>query len=298
MNKFSAEWLALREPADVAARDGRAQRLAGTVAQICARGDLLRVLDLGAGTGSNLRYTLDRVTDRYERQEWLLVDHDAELLTRALAITSSWGASRGFGIGARASAPWDLVLEREGRTCLVGVRQLDIRSVGAWEELVPAGSLVTASALLDLVSDDWLARVTSLCRKRNAAVLFALTYDGRLRCFPPEPEDGTIQDLVNRHQRTDKGFGRALGPEATSCAERRLAQLGYWVEREPSDWMISGHSPELQRQLVEGWVRASIEMEPAMKGTIQRWCNRRLRDLAEGDSRILVGHQDLAGWLR
>ena len=58
---------------------------------------------------------------------------------------------------------------------------------------MPAGSLVTASALLDLVSDDWLARVTSLCRKRNAAVLFALTYDRRLRCFPPEPEEKVIE---------------------------------------------------------------------------------------------------------
>src|SRR5262249_224144 len=140
-------------------------------------------------------------------------------------------------------------------------------------------------------------RIGAMCRKRGAALLFALTYDGRVRCLPPEPEDVIIQELVNRHQQTDKGFGRALGPEATACAEQRLTQLGYRVEREASDWNLSADSAQLQRQLVEGWVGAAIQIEPGMEATIRGWRDRRLSHVAEGCSQIIVGHQDLAGRL-
>src|SRR5262249_39825344 len=203
LSNSSAGGLALREPADRSARGGPACGLAGSVVDGWPRADLLRVLDLGAGTGSNLRYTVDRISDRHERQQWWLVDHDATLLTRSVAMTSSWGSSRGYIIGSDAPEPWELVMEREGRRCLIGVHALDIRLGDELAEMVPEGGLVTASALLDLVSDDWLSRIGATCRKRGAALLFALTYDGRLRFLPPEPEDIIIQELVNQHQRTD-----------------------------------------------------------------------------------------------
>jgi len=72
--------------------------------------------------------------------------------------------------------------------------------------------LVTASALLDLVSEDWLAALAARCRESGAAILFALSYDGRIRCSPEEPNDATICALVNEHQRTDKGFGTRARP--------------------------------------------------------------------------------------
>ena len=58
-------------------------------------------------------------------------------------------------------------------------------------------------------------------------MLFALNYDGRIKCAPGDPDDAAIVALVNRHQRTDKGFGPALGPDAPGLAERCFATLGY-----------------------------------------------------------------------
>jgi glycosyltransferase involved in cell wall biosynthesis len=263
---FSAEWLALREPADRAARSGR---LARRVASELTPDRPVRIIDLGAGTGANMRYLSDSLPGP---QRWLLVDHDASLLARATP-------------GAPASAE---------------TRELDLNAVGepASRPMFSGVALITASALLDLVSAVWLCSLADRAREHGAALLFALTYDGRIELDPAEPEDAEIRDLVNRHQRTDKGFGPALGPDATDAAAAMLESLGYHVERERSDWRLGPESHELQRELIEGWARAAGEIDPLKRAGIDTWRGRRLAHVDQQRSRIVVGHEDLAAWVK
>jgi hypothetical protein len=269
MGEFSAEWLALREPADHASRSAT---LARDV--IAALPPGARILDLACGTGSNLRYLrgqiliVDAVTPARQQSrsdpEWLLVDHDAGLLKR--------------------------VSDGPGITTL----QHDLRALD--DQLFSGCALVTASALLDLVAKPWIARLVLQCRRSGAAVLFALTYDGRISCEPAETEDELVRALVNRHQRTDKGFGPALGPDAAPAAIRAFTQAGYQVSTTPSDWVLDG-MPELQQHLIQGWADAATEIEPGERRAIHRWRARRLEHVVRGRSRLQVGHQDLAARL-
>ena len=110
-----------------------------------------------------------------------------------------------------------------------------------------AARLVTASALLDLVSDDWLRALAQRCADAARRCCSALNYDGRIICTPEDPDDGTIVALVNEHQRTDKGFGPALGPDATDRAVHWFRRAGYEAQRAPSDWALTPASGELQR---------------------------------------------------
>jgi hypothetical protein len=230
----------------------------------------LRILDLGAGTGANMRYLMKHLPDH---QSWLLVDYDAALL---------------------ASVP-----TRDDGSCRVETRQLDLRALDddAGREMFSGRTLVTASALLDLVSEEWLRALAARCRESGAALLFALSYDGRIQFSPEEPEDAEVRDLVNRHQRTDKGFGRALGPDAPAMAEHLLVAIGYRVERARSDWVLEPGSHELQRQLIDGWAQAAAEIAPERSAAIAGWRNRRLAHVAAHRSRVVVGHEDLAAWL-
>ena len=123
----------------------RSTRLTRAIADSFAQGAELRVLDLGAGTGANMRYLAPRLP---EPQRWLLVDHDAALL--ASVATRDDGPRR------------------------VATRQLDLRAIGDREarEMFSGRALVTASALLDLVSEEWMRALGAQVSRgrRRAAV--------------------------------------------------------------------------------------------------------------------------------
>ncbi len=270
MSGFSSEWLALREPADTAARS---TAVVERLASLLRAQPLSRFLDLGCGTGSNTRYLASRVPGA---QEWTLVDSDEAHLAEARSRT---------------------VALRDREPARVRVRTLMLDLASGLDALpLEEGVVVTASALLDLVSANWLQRLLVRCRESNSIVLFALSYDGRIELSPHEPDDEWIRDRVNRHQRTDKGFGPALGPDAADFARSCLEELKYRVEVASSDWVLGAGETRLQGELMEGWAAAAAGMAPAERDRCERWLPRRLDHLRAGESRIRVGHQDLIAW--
>lgn len=268
MESFSADWLALREPADHAARPDAI--VAAVAAPLAARAGG-RAVDLAAGTGSNVRYLLPRLPGI---QHWTLVDHDAALLARAWRLLGPIAAPAGRSFDVRAG---DLLA-------------LDTVSLDG-------ATLVTAAALLDLVSEAWLRGLASRCARAGVAVLFALSYDGRIACDPGDADDDLIREFVNRHQRGDKGFGPALGPDAAGVAAACFRDVGYAIMQERSDWTLGPDMPELQQQLVDGWAGAAAELAPAQAARIAAWRDRRAAHIAAGRSRLVVGHEDIAGIL-
>jgi SAM-dependent methyltransferase len=258
MSRFSADWLDLRERADAAARATHlVARFAGRAA---------RIVDLGAGTGANLRYLAPRLGGA---QDWVAVDRDPALL------------------GAVASRP---------PPAGVRVRTLALDLDRSLEALPLDGcDLVTASALLDLVSAAWLERLAGACATAGANALFALSYDGRIEWSPAEAADARVRELLNLHQLGDKGFGPALGPAAGAAAVRRFAALGYAMEQAASDWVLGPESNALQAALVEGWLGAALALAPGEHIALHRWATARRVHIAEGVSRLRVGHIDIAG---
>ena len=282
-----AHWLRLREPADIAARSDALTR---AVADGMVPGEPLSLLDLGTGTGSNIRYLAERLPGP---QRWLAVDRSAALLATLPERITSWATTSGY-------EAWT----DEGRC---GVRGADVRceiethqgDLGTLDDprLFAGRHIVTASALLDLVSESWLRALAARCRAENAVALFTITYNGRFECTPADAEDEAVRDLFNRHQKTDKGLGGpAAGPDAAAIAEQCFLQAGYRVRREPSDWQLGPAERDLQRLLIEGWADAATEMAPDRAADIARWRARRLAPVEAGHSHVVVGHDDLAAW--
>jgi hypothetical protein len=287
MDDSLRRWLQLREAADA---EARSTVLTRHVAAIVAPFDTLNALDLATGTGSNIRYLAERLQGR---QRWLAVDENADLLEALLEEMEWWGRARGY----ECTVGPDTCLLRGSRLELhIETLQLDLGVLH--DHVLFAGRhLVTASALLDLVSEPWLRDVAGHCRAENAAVLFSLTYNGRSVNEPCDPDDEVVLELFNRHQKTDKGLGGpAAGPDAAAVAEQCFADAGFVVHRAASDWNISATERDMQRFLIDGWAHAAREIAPRRGRTITAWHRRRIEHLNAGQSRVVVGHDDLAAW--
>jgi SAM-dependent methyltransferase len=264
MSGFSEEWLALREPCDERARN---PGIVEAVVDSLAERTSIRVVDLACGTGSTLRALAHRLP---VRQRWRLVDNDPRLLARAAAIQASPGV---------AVETVTLDLDRE----------LDMALDGTID-------LVTASALLDLVSRSWLERLADRLVAGSLPVYAALTYDGRIEIGASHPLDATVVAAVNAHQRGDKGFGPALGPTASEATISCLQARGYSAVHGAADWVIGSHDRAIQFELFAGWTRAAREIGDVSHAELEQWLDFHRTRIVEGRSSLRVGHVDVFAW--
>lgn len=289
MSSFSTHWLALREPADASSRAaGLAGLLRDAVGAIQSRHSRVEIIDLGAGTGANLRYVAPRLAGA---QDWLLVERDPLLLAAMAQQLQAWSHAthgRFTASGAQFAVRADRFECRVQSLALDLALQLDRLPLRR-------GMLLTASALLDLVSEDWLRMLMQRAAAAEAAVWFTLTYDGRIDCDPVAADDREVRELFNQHQLGDKGFGLALGPAAARTAQQILGEHGYLVQCASSDWCVGPDQAALQYALVEGWFAAACEIAPTRTPMLRAWRELRRAHIAALRSTLRVGHVDMVG---
>jgi hypothetical protein len=279
MSRFSADWLADREAVDCRSRNVE------LVATLPRRFE--SIVDLGAGTGSNLRWLAPQLGSP---QAWTLIDNDNQLLVAARKATRTWAQGLGFSARGRGS---QLLVTGPDFECRIETVRLDLAR-GLDQLEFPAGCLITASALLDLVSRAWLEQLIARIEQPDAAILWTLTYDGRITIDPVDVGDDAIIACQNLHQSTNKGFGPALGSDAWLVAQSLLEQAGFEVHVVDSSWQCGKGDEALLKTLIEGWASAATEIVPRESRAIEQWCKLRLRQAASGKLEVSVGHQDIA----
>lgn len=267
MSDFDPTWLGLREPVDHGARNPEL-----TTAFARAVPSRATVVDLACGTGSNIRYLAPRLGGH---QSWLGVDRDHELLMAADEALGTWPGGRDVNIR----------LER---------RDLADLDTGLGRD---EGDAITASAFLDLVSHKWIKALATRIGKRRTPALFALSFDGWIEWEPDRgDEDEEIAARFAKHQRTDKGFGPALGSEASEVLAEELKRQRMNVSLEASDWQLGPRTSKLLAAFLDTVARAASEVKN--DATIKAWASARRLELEQGELSATVGHQDLLALAR
>lgn len=272
---FSSEWLALREPADHRARD---LALAGRLATHLAPVAVPRIVDLGCGTGSNLRALAPLLGPK---QDWTLVDYDPELLAASRDRLTRWADEARNDDGA-------LVLTKNEKEIRVHFAQTDL-SRGLAALLNSATDLVTAAALFDLCSADFIAKAAREIADSGAAFYTVLTYDGDEQWFPPHAADDAVLGAFVAHQKTDKGFGLSAGPDATQFLSDAFSAAGYAVHEASTPWLLEApRDSALMGALSEGIANAAAETGRVDPASIDAW-----RTARADATRASIGHRDL-----
>lgn len=272
MSEFSPEWLDLREPADLRARSSE---VTNAVSARFALRDEVRVLDLGAGTGANLRATAPLLP---KRQTWKLVDREADLHEAAKARLIAWADAAEFS-GS------DMHLHKNGREIDVTFTVADLAS--ETKSLVDEPvHLVTASAFFDLASQEYIRTLAKAVAERKAAFYAALTYNGQRRWTPHRPADNQMASAFHRHQLRDKGLGNAAGPLAAAHLADQFHLNGYSVIEGDSSWRLERGERMLIEELVRSYAVAVSEIGGVDAKTIVGWVN-------VSRTGVIVGHTDM-----
>ncbi|KPQ21416.1 glycosyltransferase [Halomonas sp. HL-93] len=275
-SEFAASWLALREPVDRAARSQRLAMLAGEWLAACP--GPYRLVDLGCGRGSNVHYLAPRLPGP---QTWTLIDHDATLLSEARARLMTLRDADGQSIVAETQA--------------ASFAHLDTQALNG-------AHLITASALLDLVSERWIDALVAHCARHRQGLLMALSVSGewwftdRHQRPIADDEDRWVLELFCAHQQRDKGLGEAQGGHAHATLAAAFEGVNYRIEEANTPWQLSvedaAHRP-LMASLIDGWATAASEHAPEAAVRIANWAVQRCHAVASGELGIWVGHRDL-----
>lgn len=260
---FTADWLTLREPADLDARD---VKLLGRLASLCDELSINEAVDLGCGTGSTWRAMPPALADGLR---WTLADRDTRLLDEAR--------------------------HRLGDRPNVRFHAMDLGDVQAIP--LPKRGLVTASALFDLCSAGWIDAFVARIVESHAVLYAALTHDGAVSFAPSHAGDRDIGRAFEAHQRTDKGLGVALGPDAAAHLATRLGQAGMHVLEARSDWVLTARDAGLQRAYIDGYA-AALGDDPSVHGILDSWLSHRFSAIDTGAASCIVGHRDVLAWPR
>jgi hypothetical protein len=275
MSGFTPDWLRLREVADQRARSK--DLLGKLAARFNGRAEI-RVMDLGAGLGSNLRGTFTALP---ARQHWILIDYDPVLLAGACEAIAGWAdTARPTASGVEAI--------KDGRSLRVELKRHDLATDPApWGDEKP--DLVTAAALFDLVSGQWIERFVAALTRTRLPFYTVLTHDGATEWMPAHPADGEMKAAFEGHFGRDKGFGPSAGGRASALMAASLATAGYDVERAPSPWRLGSEDKALIAALAQGWADAVRETGLVAEATIDAWLAAR----TAGGATCTVGHEDL-----
>lgn len=257
MSGFDKHWLALREPVDVRARNENLLKAAIEAAESASPA---AILDIGCGTGSTFRALSPRLR---KPAHFRLFDSDQRLLNEAHRLHG------------------DVVELIQGD--LNGTEALPLADV----------NLVTASALFDLCSEQFIRRFVAHVSQTGASLYAALNYDGRMRWSKPHPLDEAVEANFNAHQLSDKGFGASLGPAAWKILADCLEESGYAVMTAESPWVMTVDDRELQFLFLDGVIRAVYEYGQLDESEIRDWADFRRKMVDRDGSLCEVGHQDI-----
>ncbi|GIF14629.1 class I SAM-dependent methyltransferase [Actinoplanes teichomyceticus] len=224
--EFSADWLALREPADA---DARSLELVGLLPQ-----PVKVIRDLGCGTGSLGRWLAPRLP---APQLWILTDRDHELL--------------------------EVAADRMPEGANVAIDERDVTALTR-DDLTGA-DLVTCSALLDLLTAAEVDRLVEVCAQARTTALFTLSVTGQVRFTPQDPRDREVEAAFNAHQRRETGGRPLLGPDAPAYTAAAFTRAGARVVTRESPWRLGPQRARLTAEWLRGWVGAAAQQRPDLR---------------------------------
>jgi hypothetical protein len=209
-------------------------------------------------------------------QTWILHDWNASLIKQAI----------------------EGVPPRDRDNTAVSVRSqpgnlADLRSTD-----LAGASLVTASALLDVLTSRETHAIVNACLGARCPALLSLSVTGDVRLTPQDEFDAAFERAFNAHQLRSTDGRQQLGRYAAPIARGLFTQSGWNARPSTTVWRLDRRRPRLLREWLDGWLDAAVEQDPGLRAAATRYRRLRTSQIERGTLAVHVRHVDLLAWPR
>ena len=246
------------------------------------------LIDFCCGTGSFLMWALNK---NISFQNCILVDYDIKLLKSIKSNLRTHLKSK-YTVQSNTNN-LNLLIKKNSKTISsVSIEKYDCDE---YSHNNKALHVISYSAALDLMSKSSIDIALKKIKKNNI-FYFSLCFNGLVKWTPTNTFDKYILAFFNNHQRSDKGFGNALGHKSIEYLRKKAGKLNLNITVADSPWIIKNKSEKdtvfMKRYLLD--IRKSLfHMEGIDKNILRKWYEDKKYDLENKKIKLYVGHNDI-----
>tara|TARA_B100001063_G_scaffold174214_1_gene163304 strand:+ start:1605 stop:2477 length:873 start_codon:yes stop_codon:yes gene_type:complete len=283
-NTFSKSWINMRVEYD---NTSRSSVLIDHLNKI-SREDEIDLIDLCCGTGSFLIWALN---ENINLKNCRLIDNDIKLL-KSIKSNLRANLKTKYTIQSNTNNLNLLIKKRSKSVSTVLIEKSDCDEYSHTNKIF---HIISYSAALDLMSKSSINIALKKIKKDNI-LYFSLCFNGIVKWTPSNPFDKYVLTFFNNHQRSDKGFGSALGHKSIEFLKKKARDLNLNITVTDSPWIIKNKSEKdtvfIKRYILD--IRKSLfHMEGIDKNILRKWYEDKKNDLENKKIKLYVGHNDV-----
>ncbi len=283
-NKFSKSWINMRMGYD---HDARSDILLKYLRKNENNSDL-ELIDLCCGSGSFLIWS---IKNNLLFKKSILVDYDIKLL-KSIKSNLRRYTPNNYTIKSNSNN-MNLVLEKD--KSFISSTFIKKSNCNKFHYKTKKFHIISYSAVLDLMSKSSI--IEALNRANNMNVIyFSLCFNGIVKWTPTNTFDKYILSFFNNHQRSDKGFGHALGSQSIEFVRKRATKQNMKIITKNSPWIIFNNSQKDKNFMIRYLLdvkKALFHMEGVDRDILRKWYKDKKYDVENKAIKLYIGHQDL-----
>ena len=283
-NKFSKSWINMRVDYD---NISRSTVLVDHINKLSQEHDI-DLIDLYCGSGNFLIWSLDK---NILFNNCILVDHDIKLL-KSIKSNLRTHLRPMYSIQSNTNN-LDLLIKKNNEILsTISIKKNDCDSYRCSSEKY---HVISYSAALDIMPKPSIASALKRIKKNNI-LYFSLCFNGKVRWTPTNTFDRYILTFFNNHQRSDKGFGKALGYKSIEFIKQKAGKLNLNITVKDSPWIIKNKFDKdkvfMKRYLLD--IKKSLfHMEGIDKDILRKWYQDKKSQIDNKKIQLYVGHNDI-----